>query len=347
LKNWYAPPPGSKSGVADYAEKLGAEIGEVRQPVYHIGNNSLHGEIYDRALREPGTVILHDAVLHHFLLGRLSEAAYVDEFAHNYGEWMRPAARRLYARRADSGADPRYFAYPMLKRLCEAARVIVVHNPEAAAIVQRESGGKARIEEIPHFVDLTPEVDSTSVFAWRERHGFAPGECVFGVFGYLRETKRLHVVLRGARMAGVRVLMQGEFAAGSSLEQSLGLPDPAVVRVGHLDEAEFALAAASCDVGVNLRYPGAGETSGVAMRLMAMGKPLIVTASEAWARFPPGVLAAVRPGPGEAEHLAELMRWFRQNPVGRREMGRRARIYLAAEHALPLVAARLRAIVDG
>ena len=44
--------------------------------------------------------MLHDAVLNHFFLGQLTEAAYVDEFVYNYGEWNRALGTRIVARRA-------------------------------------------------------------------------------------------------------------------------------------------------------------------------------------------------------------------------------------------------------
>ena len=85
--------------------------------LYHIGNNHLHCAIYDRALAHPGIVVLHDAVLQHFFLGRLTEQQYVDEFIFNYGEWTRSLAEDLWKHRARSAADPRYFEWPMLKRI--------------------------------------------------------------------------------------------------------------------------------------------------------------------------------------------------------------------------------------
>src|SRR5262249_14011780 len=136
--------PPEKTGVADYSaalldgmRKLGpiGEDGDIA--LYHLGNNHLHREIYARALERPGAVVLHDAVLNHFFLGALDEAAYIDEFIVNYGEWTRGLASELWRNRARSAADPRYFEYPMLKRVAERSRAVIVHNPAAACAVQR------------------------------------------------------------------------------------------------------------------------------------------------------------------------------------------------------------------
>jgi len=151
--------PPAQTGVADYAASLLAALREhgaveLSPPrcdiaLYQIGNNSLHAGIYARAMEQPGVVVLHDAVLHHFFLGQLDQNRYVDEFVFNYGEWNRALARDLWRGRAASGADRRYFDYPMLRRIAERARAVVVHNPAAARIV-REHAPDARVEEIPH-----------------------------------------------------------------------------------------------------------------------------------------------------------------------------------------------------
>src|ERR1035438_10034326 len=126
---FYSPLPPARTGVADYAAALLAELRR-HGPVdvapercdvalYHLGNNPLHAGVYRRALQQPGVVTLHDAVLHHFLLGQLDEMSYVEEFVYNYGEWNRGLAGELWRGRAASGTDPRYFEYPMLKRVAE------------------------------------------------------------------------------------------------------------------------------------------------------------------------------------------------------------------------------------
>ena len=117
---FYSPLPPARTGVSDYSAALLAELrrrGRVEVgpahcdvALYHLGNNALHAGIYRRALEKPGVVVLHDAVLHHFLLGQLEEAAYVEEFVYNYGEWQRGMAHELWRVRASSASDPRYFA---------------------------------------------------------------------------------------------------------------------------------------------------------------------------------------------------------------------------------------------
>ena len=146
---FHAPLPPARTGVADYAAALlsalkrrgSVEVDSTTADVhlYHLGNNSLHREIYERALARPGVAVLHDAVLHHLLLGSLESGQYVEEFVYNYGEWHREFAMELWRARRLSGTDPRYFRYAMLRRIAETSRAVIVHNPAAAAIVPSTS----------------------------------------------------------------------------------------------------------------------------------------------------------------------------------------------------------------
>ena len=134
IVGFHSPLPPAATGVAAYAATLLAalwEWGEVspgaqnaRVHLYHLGNNQLHREIYTRALERPGVVVLHDAVLHHFLLGSLDREAYIEEFVYNYGEWHRAHAAELWTARPRAGADPRFFRYPMLRRIAEATEAV-------------------------------------------------------------------------------------------------------------------------------------------------------------------------------------------------------------------------------
>lgn len=344
---WLAPT--GKSGVADYAQVLHAALPPVPGvTVFHLGNNPLHAEIYQRLLtrRDPKrVVILHDAVLHHFLLGSLSREAYVEEFIYNSGEWNRDLAQDLWARRAQSGSIPEYFAYPLLRRAMEAAHLVIVHNPAAQRLARQHCA--ARVEQIPHFIQPEPGLPAQEILAWRASHGLTDRTCLLGVFGHLRESKRVPAVMRALRQQAIDValLLQGEWSS-AALRNSLEPQAERLVRVGPLPEAEFRLLMAATDVGVNLRYPSAGESSGVLARLMAAGKPCLVTRGEEVGDLPAGVVWPVAAGPGEAEELACAIAYLAQHPAARRAMGRAAQRYAETECAVEVLARRMAGLLS-
>jgi len=310
--------PPARTGVADYAAALLAALrrhGTVEPharhadvALYHLGNNQLHREIYHRALAQPGVVVLHDAVLHHFFLGALDRAAYIDEFIYNYGEWHRALAEDLWRGRASSGFDRRYFDYPMLKRIAERSRAVVVHNPAAARMVREHAPG-AVVIEIPHLF-ASPELPpGWEAIRMRLSLGVPTHEFLFGVFGYLRESKRLFAVLRAFRRLrqtrpDARLLIAGAFVS-SDLARAVAplLGAPGIVRLPYLAVRDFWRAALAVDACINLRYPAAGETSGIAIRLMGVAKPVLLTNGEENSRYPQTACLRIEPGLAEEDSL--------------------------------------------
>jgi glycosyltransferase involved in cell wall biosynthesis len=359
---FFAPMPPAPTGVADYASALfnalckhasaerahnSVELNDARAEValYHIGNNHLHLEIYARAIETPGVAVLHDAVLHHFFLGTLDERAYVDEFVLNYGEWSRGMAEELWRNRARSATDPRYFDYPMLKRLATRSRAIIVHNPAAAAAARRHAPD-ARIFEIPHLF-VAPELpDATETLRFRANLRLGPRTLLVAVFGHMRESKRLPAIVRAmhhAWNAGVdaRLLVAGAISS-TDLERAAAslLSDSRILRTGYLPEVDFWRYAAAADVCVNLRFPTAGETSGIATRMMGIGKPVVFTAGQEIARIPENACLRVDAGAAEEDMLEGVIVWLARDHEAAVEIGKRAARHIAAEHAIEKVAAK-------
>jgi len=334
---FFSPLPPAKSGVADYAADLLPLLpARVNQPgdvnLYHVGNNQLHRQIYGRALREPGVVVLHDAVLHHFFLGSMGEGEYVDEFVYNYGEWARELGRELWRGRSGSATDPRYFRYGMLRRLVERSRAVIVHNAEAA----RRVGEKARL--IPHYFKTPVLPEGWEVERWRAERGLRPSTTLFGVMGYLRESKRVMAVVRTfrklrAERGDVALVLAGEIG---STDLARALDWEGVIRVGHMTEREFWLVGTAVDVVVNLRYPASGETSGIGLRMMGIGKPVLTSDGEG---------LEVPAGLGEEEMLRETMRECAEHPERVREYGLGVGERVRREHGLGAVAEQYMAVL--
>lgn len=354
---FYSPLPPARTGVADYSAALLAElrsrgadeiaIGNSSTlcdvALYHLGNNALHEGIYRRALAQRGVTVLHDAVLHHFFLGQLDEAQYIEEFIYNYGEWHRGLARELWRARASSASDPRYFHYPMLRRIAERSRAVIVHNPAAAETVKEHAPG-AKVVEIPHLFQPPAAVSEADALRYRQRIGIDPGAFLFGVFGYLRETKRVAQIVEAflalrCELPHAALLLAGEFAS-SDLERAMAplMKSPGIVRVPYLAEREFWLAASAVDACINLKYPGAGETSGIAIRMMGIGKAMLMTDAAECTRYPEGACVRIPSGSAERSSLREYMRMLASMPDVAETIGQRAAAHIAERHRIDQVA---------
>lgn len=352
-----SPLPPSPSGVADYAARLNRELERefevtacesVRAgqfppcdvALYHIGNNRLHAGAYRAAIERPGIVVLHDAVLHHFYLGHLGREDYIDEFVYNEGEWFRDRAAVYWRESGAAESDERYFRYPMLRRIVERSQAVIVHNRKALRMVEEAAAALAqglRIFEIPHFVEPPPVVDSGRAAETRRKLGIPEEAVVIGCLGYLRPSKRVGTLLDAARSLDGRcaLLLAGEFTSsdyGKSILRRAGtIP---LVRVPHLPEAQWLDMASIVDICVNLRYPSAGETSGIVMRMMAMGKPVLVTRGEEVAGLPEHTVIKVDDGDVEVELLSELLRVLAKDADLRESIGTAAREHVLAYHSI-------------
>ncbi len=351
---YHAPPAGSHTGIADYAETLRQALqrhGSVETNpasadvhLYHLGNNRLHEDIYARALATPGVIVLHDAVLHHFFLGTLQHEQYVSEWLYNYGEWQRDLGEELWRERAKSSVDPRYFQFPMLRRILERSRAVIVHNPGAAAMV-RAVNKTIPVAVIPHFCEVTDPPDAFDTARFRQNLGIPASTRLFGIFGYLREPKRVLPCVHTfeklhAMKPDTALLLAGEVVSGdlARLLTSELRDVPAIHRLGHLSEPDFRVAAAAVDCCINLRYPGAGESSGIAVRLMSLAKPVIVTDNAENGDFPAAAVLRNSPGIAEAEELFDHMLLVTQFPSIARDIGIEARRHIRDQHALDSVA---------
>lgn len=359
---FHSPFPPARTGVAEYSAALFAAMERTNPDIrilknaagernlYHIGNNGLHREIYHRALASPGVALLHDAVLMHFLLGSLTPEEFVEEFVYNYGEWNRQLAVDLWGGRRQSAVESMYFRYPMLKRIAAASRAIVVHNPEAASIV-RSHAPDARVVEIPHLFDAPKPVPVFEIERLRSAWNLKPGGCLFAVFGHLRESKRILQVLRTFAIVkrivpNAALLLAGDFVSTDLARAAEPLLQaPGIIRLGYTPEDRFWLLAHACDVCINLRYPAAGETSGIGVRLQGIGRPVLFSEGQAVSRIPRSACVRIDSGPAEEEMLREIMIYLARSPAARREIGRSASQYIREFHHPDRVARLFRDVL--
>lgn len=350
---YHAPLPPAATGVADYAQALLDALKPLASPLsgathadvhlYQLGNNPFHRPIFDRFLQHPGVVLLHDANLHHYYLGALTREAYIAEFTRQYGAWYESFAARAWAERTASGADPRYFRFPMLGQVVERAPRIIVHNHAAKRIVEAH-GGSGKTVVIPHLSFPPPDVPAHETISLRHAHSLTGRHFLLAVFGHLRESKRLATVLRAFRQARLRepslhLLVAGSFVS-PHYSAALDLRQPGLLRLGFLSETAFwrwASAAAAC---INLRYPTCGETSGISIRLMSLAKPVIATTGEEYAAFPQSAWLPVDPGPAEQAQLEEWMVQLARHRDWAQQIGQAAAAHLRQHHAPDHVARR-------
>jgi glycosyltransferase involved in cell wall biosynthesis len=361
--SYYSPLPPSRSGIADYSALLLPElrrhvavsVARRRWPpfrradvaVYHVGNDpEAHGWILDALRRRPGVVVLHDFVLHHLVagttLGRGDAATYVAAMEREAG-----AAGRLLAEEVAAGTAPppwedRPQEYPLCGEVLDLATALIVHSSHVEGLV-REHGYARRIHRIPHPVWPVPQVAPERV----------EGSPVIGAFGHVNPSKRVPQLLRAfARLRATnpdaRLVLCGPVSPWFELEpriDELGLRR-AVVITGYVDESRLWSLLGASDAVVALRAPTMGETSGVALRALVLGKPLVVSDLGWFAELPEDVAVRIPVDDREVEQLASALEELAASPERRAAMAEAATEYVRREHDLARVAEAYAAALE-
>jgi hypothetical protein len=137
------------------------------------------------------------------------------------------------------------------------------------------------------------------------------------------------------------LLIAGQFVS-TDLERAVApmLGAPGVLRLPFLPEREFWLAARAVDACINLRYPAAGESSGIAVRLMGIGKPVLLTEGLESAPFPEDGCVRIAAGVAERDSLWHHMVLLTSMAAVARTIGHRGAAHIAAHHGVEQIGKR-------
>jgi glycosyltransferase involved in cell wall biosynthesis/SAM-dependent methyltransferase len=347
----FTPLPPAKTGTADYGAALATEMeklvnltvyerppvgfngGRFDHVVYQIGNNPFHADIYELALRHPGTVVLHEASVHYLVrsltLSRGNQKGYLREvmyeiFGNDLGR---------YAGKYLPIETPQPHEFLMLRRLLDHSRSCIVHSHHAERLVKLKGFG-GPIGVVPHGADLR-SIDAEQYRRSLEVERDTP---LIGVFGYQRPDKQIWECLLMFKelvdsLPDARLLILGEMHPQVPIEdgiRDLGLQRQVIVR-GHqtLDDFDGFLAASS--VVLNLRQSTFGETSGTMMRAFALGRPVIVSDIGATHELPDDVCLRIPRDRHEMQTIQECLKWLLANPEEAAALGVQARQWIAGE----------------
>lgn len=316
------------------------ESGRYDAVLYHVGNNpDYHARTWAMLQRIPGIVVLHEAMLHHLVRGMTMAKGdlegYVEEMRYAYGKTGEALARRSVG----TGIPLDVWNYPLFERVVDASLGLIVHNDCTGDRVRASRPG-TRIVKIPHHLSLRELEGGASPEEARAALGISAEAFVVASFGFVTPAKRIDVALRSfARLRrevpNAVYLLVGEVSPHYDFAGILTAElAPGVTVVGRTELDRFLLYMLAADVAVNLRYPSAGETSGTLIRLLGMGKPVIVSHTGAFSEIPDDCCAKIDLDETEEDLLASvLVRLATDEPL-RRRMGENARRHMATHHAL-------------
>ena len=324
--------------------------------VYQMGNGPAHDFLYDLFPCVPGLLVLHDLVLHHararmFLEGLAVRAyraqpasaelraqaedalvALEAEVAYSHPE----AARRLVPVHRGTVGRLLPYAYPLFRIPVEAARVVAVHNDFMRQAIE-EHVPEARVVRVPMALERVP-VEPGRVQALRQQHGVEPDEIVVASFGLLTPEKGIETVVRAVARAQqacprLRLWLVGPVPNVKSLLgvlRELGVAARTLVT-GRLPLGQLPAYMEAADVVAHLRYPTARETSAELLRILAQGRPTVISDLEHLGDVPED--AVIRADVTDEEGaLTRAIERLAADAGARRALGERAAAFMAREH---------------
>jgi glycosyltransferase involved in cell wall biosynthesis len=356
---YFSPLPPERSGIADYSALLLPEL-EKRVDVvpvergaaaprdadvflYHVGNDAeAHGWIVEALRRRPGVVVLHDFVLHHLVAGMTiahgNGRGYLDAMEREYGTVGRLLGHGVLDQRIQMLWERAPDRFPLNGEMLGLATGLVVHS----AYVEHRARGAGYAGPVWHVPHPAWPVPAEVPVADLPR----VGSPVIVSLGNLNPTKRIPQLLHAfARLRGsypeALLVLAGAAAPRFFLESRLdrlGLTDGSVVRLDYVDEPRLWSLVEAADICVSLRRPTMGETSGIALRTLSVGRPLVVSDVGWFSELPGSVAVKVPVDEWEVDTLTAVLERLAGDTPLRADMGAAARSYAEREHALPRVA---------
>jgi glycosyltransferase involved in cell wall biosynthesis len=351
---YFSPLPPERSGIADYSalllpalrERVDVVVvprGAQRAPrgtdvaLYHVGNSpEAHTWIVDALRRRRGIVVLHDFVLHHLVagmtIGRGNWRWYLDAMQRDAGVIGRLLAHGVVDHVLPPVWEERAQDFPLAWEVLMYADGVICHSRYVEQLA-RAHGYEGPIRVIP--MPAWPNVESGGQVLPDDH--FPLVACC----GHLNAAKRVPQLLAAHKRLRKRfptaLLVLAGSAAPSLRLETLSLDD-GVLRLDYQDEHDLWRVLADCDVCVSLRWPTMGETSGMAIRALSLGKPLVVSDAGWFSELPDSVVAKVPVDEYEVAILAAMLEVLAEDETLRRRLGAAAQEHVRREHDLERVA---------
>jgi glycosyltransferase involved in cell wall biosynthesis len=165
---------------------------------------------------------------------------------------------------------------------------------------------------------------------------------VVGSFGFMSSAKRLEVSLHAfarfqRRFPYAVYVLVGKILPSLDVDylmENAGVEEDAVILTGYVDKETFLRYMATIDLALNLRFPTYGETSGAVIRLMGLGKPVIVSNAGSFAEYPDNSCVKIDVDETEEEILLAMMCALATDKELRTQIGTNAQKYVRTHHTL-------------
>lgn len=308
--------------------------------IYQMGNNTRHAYIYPFIFQYPGIMVLHDYNLHHSRLKMAVESHKLDEYGAEM-EYCYPGEMgSVLADSVISGMGSRfqYFKFPYNKILIDSSLITAVHSVFVKELLEEENP-TARIARVTMGVPII-EADKDNVNQLRKKHQLRKNDIILASFGTVTPEKRIVPILNTIKKLAsiyknIKYLLVGNRSEDLDINKvvnDLEL-EKQVIITGFVKRENFFNYLALADVCLNMRYPTVRETSATLLRIMAMGKPVIMSDLLHLGDIP-GEIAIKIPLIGEEKVLYRELNQIIADGKKRQELSQKGLNFIKQKHSL-------------
>lgn len=315
--------------------------------IYNIGNNpDFHGYIYEKCLKYPGLIILHDYVLYYLYVGYY--ASKNELFSRLYqDEGLDTFLNMKHAIRECGGVNPLEIKQlaeklPLNKELLLSGNKIMVHSEYAFKRVKQFTDNVKKINMIQQVNNDFKLVEKKRLF---EKYHIPKDTFVVSSFGIIAETKQNHLACEAIKQIAktgrkICYVMVGE---GDYINDYVD--NDIVYKTGFVDMNTFDSFVVHSDLVLNLRYPSMGETSAALLKILQMGKACIIN-NQGWFAEVPDTCSIKIDEINSVDVLKEKLEWCLDNLSDVSKIGENARNYIANEYGDEVIVNEIKFFLD-
>ena len=306
--------------------------------VFNVGNDkNSHRKINELAMRRAGLVVLHDVVLHdymvwHYLQQTQDRVSYAAEVAIEGGpeaalrliEDFVPVANRPPGRAWEK--EP-LRSLPMLSAVLAHARGVVVHSHFAATVARRYT--QAPICELFLSADQKRIYSDKDREQWQARTLVAERVMITS-FGNVTRNKRIELICRAfasSPLLKARAVLRivghprdlGHIEELRAFIESEQLGDVVELALG-VDDRRLARFKNETDIFVLLRQPNIEGASGSLLEALNTGRPVVAMDSGSFSELPDDACARIAPD-DDGTQLQALLEALVEDPQRRIALG--------------------------
>lgn len=324
--------------------------------IYQVGNQESFAFLYPYLIYYPGIAVLHDIYLYQsrakYLISKKRFKEYVDEMYYCHGY-----TGKKFAELSLKFPIPEImgFAFAMNKLLIDCSLAVGVHTKFYQEYLSFHYPNK-QIYYIPMSIGSIDSEYLTSsvpkVFYQKDDE-----QLLLGSAGYANMHKGLSNILKAlvevSKEFNVKFIWIGEdkdkliesILSKNFTQQERSILDNRILITGYLKDEEFITLLNKINIFLNLRYPTAGEFSGVLWLAMHLGKPIIMSDEPHLAEIPNEYVCKIKLD-NEAYSLAEKLFFLLRNPIKRQILGTLIKKYAEENYSIDKTINAYRLIIE-